>query len=295
MSSGSTATPPQTSAAPGKGARWRYRLYVLLMGLALTEGALRMMAYRPYRIQPFSLAAEPAGYLMPDSLLGMRLGEGSFALLVNEGLRFTATHRQGRRWTGPAPAQGPVVALYGCSYAYGYGLPDTASLGWRLQAARPDLRIRCEAVPGYGTVQGWLQLRTALASGDTPQVAVFAYASFHDDRNSLSPAYRQALTLGWGDQPPAYAARTFRYPYVWAADSGLRLAWCPWERLYRSWPLRHHSALVNALQTAWETWQPARNRRAALTLKLFQQIHRRCQAAGVDLLVAGLTRDAATE
>lgn len=294
MSPRNTAIPPKTSSAPGKGRALAHAAYVAILALLLSEAALRLLQYAPYRVTPFALTAEPGGYLQADSLLGLRLGEGTFSLLVNGGLRFAATHRQGARQTGPAPATGPRVDLYGCSYAYGYGLPDSATLGWRVQAARPDLAIRCRAVPGYGTVQGLLQLEAALAAGEPPALAVFCYAAFHDDRNALTPAYRKDLTLGWGDAPPPMAQAAFRYPYLQAVDTGFALAWCPWDQLYRHWPLRRHSALVNLLQTSWESWQPARNRKEALTLALFRHLQARCAAAGVPLLVAGLRRDPAT-
>lgn len=265
--------------------------YYLLVSLILAELALRLLAYEPYQHQAFAVQSEPAGWLRGDSLYGFALTEGQYQIQLDSGYHFEARHLpEGRRslQEETQTTRSETIDLYGCSYAYGYGVGEGQALGALLQAASPNAQVRNWSVPGHGTTQAWIRLQSQLAQGDTPQTVIILYASFHADRNALTAEYRRSLKLGFSRNTSDETIARFRYPYL--GDDGL-LQYQAWEGLYEHWPGRTWSALINALQSSIEFWQSSNLRKKDQSLELLLRIAGLCEEAGIRFLVCPLDRE----
>lgn len=265
-------------------------LYYPLVTLLLLEAALWLLAYRPYQHESFQVEASPSNWLEGDSMMGFRLGEGAFVLNINEGLQFKTTHlASGRRHLGQSPDSSSLkVDLYGCSYTYGYGLDDSLTMGWRLAAALPNARVRSWAVPGYGSTQALLRLQKQISQHDTPDVVVIAYASFHDERNSLNAEFRRGLSLGFSQNTDSLHIKSFRYPYL---DTNGQIQHQAWQGLYEHWPGRSYSALINAIQSSTEFWQKANREKNKRSLMVLTQIAQLCAKLEIEMIFFPLTQD----
>ncbi|MEL6590479.1 MAG: hypothetical protein AAFQ68_10375 [Bacteroidota bacterium] len=265
--------------------------YYLLASLILAELALRLLAYEPYQHQAFAVQSEPAGWLRGDSLYGFALTEGQYHIQLDSAYHFSARHLpEGRRSPKDEnhTTSAETIDLYGCSYAYGYGVGEEHTLGALLETASPNAQIRNWSVPGHGTTQAWLRLQSQLARGDTPQTVIILYASFHADRNSLTAEYRRGLKLGFSENTSEETTARFRYPYL--GDDG-ELHYQAWEGLYEHWPGRTWSALINALQSSIEFWQSSNRRKETLSLELLLQIASLCEESGIRFLFCPLDRE----
>ncbi|MCA8942163.1 MAG: hypothetical protein KDB80_06340, partial [Planctomycetes bacterium] len=138
----------------------------------------------------------------PDDLVGWTYVQGdrsktrSFAYL---GGAMRSSHRvnlrvgeDGYRVTSRNPSQyagKPEIHVYGGSRTFGHGVSDEETFAWKIQEAFPDYHVRNLAQGGFGNVQGFVQLRDAIARGNPPKVAIFMYAPFHMFRNYGTPSW----------------------------------------------------------------------------------------------------------
>jgi hypothetical protein len=103
--------------------------------------------------------------------------------------------------------------------------------------------VRNYGVSGYGTLQSLLQYERALRESEPPQIALLAYASFHDERNVMTTSYRRGMDRSWrslGDTP---------LPYVqWLAEGRFEIRQSPPYRPHV--PFVAYSALANRLNRA---------------------------------------------
>jgi len=269
------------------------QLILIILGLELS---LRWLGHHPYRTTPFTIESQPQFCLLPDSLYGIRLNPGQFNVSIN-GLQFHTTHLpNGQRITPPPPDTIPQkqVHLYGCSFPYGFGLDDSLSYPYRLQQARPNLQIHNKAVPGYGTIQAFHQLQHSLAQKDTPDIAIIHYASFHDERNALSPQYRKALHISFQQANPIIKTlfTQSRFPYLTPSHT---YSHSTWSQLYQHWPLREQSSIIHYLQNIVDAQKLSPHETTSITQKIFRDLHTLCQAAGIQLIIAGITQDTHTQ
>lgn len=277
-----------------KGPKILWFIYYPVVTLLLLEAALWLLGYRPYRHESFQVSANPSNWLEGDSSLGFRLGVGEYELSINEKLDFQTTHLEDRRRrVGPQLKADSLlkIDLYGCSYAYGYGLEDSLTMAWQIAAALPNAHLRNWAVPGYGTTQALLQLQNQLAQLDTPDVVVIAYASFHAQRNSLNAEFRRGLSLGFSQNTDPEHLTSFRYPYL---DQEGQIQHQPWQGLYAHWTGRSYSALINAVQSSTEFWLSNNRKKEARTEILLTRIALLGKTAGIKMIYFPLTQDKAT-
>ncbi|MBI3271974.1 MAG: hypothetical protein HYZ53_23475 [Planctomycetes bacterium] len=119
----------------------------------------------------------------------------------------------GHRVTSADPARylgKPEVWIFGCSFSWGWLLPDEATFPWLLQERLPDCRVTNLAASGYGNLHALLQLRLlADQARPMPRVAVFAYCAFHQERNSFTPTWRGAF---FGGSTVPHEQRDLLYP-----------------------------------------------------------------------------------
>lgn len=273
---------------------------MLIFFLPGIELGLRILGFRPYEITPYTIQSEPAFCLIPHPQLGFGLQPGSFDISVNQGPGFKARHgADSLRITPPdtLPEAQPEIWMMGCSYTYGMGVGEAQTFTALLQQKFPHYRFRNFGVPGYGTVQSYLQLKKSLAEGEKPALVVLNYADFHPSRNVLSPPYRKALFMGFQTSNEAvsqYAYRS-RIPYVDPLAEGLEIRAEKWEHLYQNWPGRHYFSLINLGQDVSDYFREGRMRPREKSLDLILEMQALCQEAEIPFVVSLLTEHETNE
>lgn len=273
---------------------WRFYVYLILLLIPCTEVALRAVGYRPYVRSDYHITSTPAFCLIPDTRMGFALAPGSFSVTINHAHSYRATHgTDSLRVCSPVAdsTTRPEIWVLGCSYTYGMGVSDDLHYPAQLQRAFPAYQLKNFAVPGYGTVQSYLQLKRHLLAGEIPKFVVLGYAGFHNERNVMTPAYRKHLHLGFQASDPKLKAHfdAGRVPYAVSSDTGITIQWNDWGTLYDEWPGRKQFALVNALETLSEDQAAFRLAPHETTLQLMLQIDQMCRDKQIPFLVAGLT------
>lgn len=271
-----------------------YLVYLLLVLIPCLEIALLLLGYRPYRQVDFKIESTPDNCLIPHPSLGFALHPGTFRVTINEGLSYRATHgADSLRITSyePQEASLPSVWLLGCSYTYGMGIDDSLTFPFLVNKSLPQFSTKNFGVPGYGNVQGYLQLKQQLAVHSPPAWVIVNYADFHDDRNALTPAYRRDLFMGYQRSGAEVhrLMKTAAIPYVVTAgpdDDQIRV--CPWDSIYHNWEYREIFASVNFLQDVSDQRQSRMMDKAGATVYVFQQIKALCDQHGIRLLVTGI-------
>lgn len=134
-----------------------------------------------------------ANWFLPHPSLGFRTNpafSGCRFVKGEEMYRFDCgLDASGFRQTRPhgqTAGSGPKIWSYGCSYGFGWAVPDEQTFPWLLQSAHRDWDVSNFAAGGYGTTQNLLQLINQLRL-DKPQVVIFNYHDDHIWRNVASP------------------------------------------------------------------------------------------------------------
>jgi hypothetical protein len=241
-----------------------------MLGLAGAEAVLWFGGY-PNWWQALHVSRDDSQYA-PDHDLGWRNREGRFDLVdpaSNHPFRYT-NWSQGRRATaGHDPALGPAgtrrVAFFGDSYVQGYGLSDSETFTWLVQARHPELAVANFGTADYGTYQSYL----AIAKYVRASCSVFYLLNgFHEGRNVADPDWVRVVK----EPPPG-----FFFPY--AADDTLRPQRSRGEMV---WPLSRRLRSVALAQDYYSrlvSLPRVRNKRN-ITEALLEKMNQTVQAAG---------------
>lgn len=273
-----------------------YFLYTLLLLLPCLEIALRILQYQAYQHQAFRIASDPAFCLLPHHQLGFALNPGEYEVRINQGLTYTVTHdADSLRTCGTSDSSRdlPILALLGCSYTYGIGISDSQSYGFLLQSLLPQFHVKNYAVPGYGTVQSYLQLQKMIRNDQKPEIAVIHFADFHHDRNALTPIFRKTLHMGYerSHQQVPQLMQSSRVPYI-REDS---ILWENWANVYQNWPGRENWPTVHFLQEVADRIQLHQLAPEAQSEQIFSMIQEFCQLHNIRLVVVGLNLQVRTQ
>jgi hypothetical protein len=265
--------------------------FMFVTCLALAEVAARLAGETPWQPSRLDVRIEPGGSLFePDPRLGYRHRAGRYE--VRQGLlRFALTHDpRGLRAThlerAPTPHR-PELWIFGDSITHGWSVNDDETYAWLLQERFPALEVVNFGVSGYGTLHGWLQFEDELAAGRRAAVAVVAYASFHDDRNTFARE-RRKLLVPWNRLGPLAQPRA---RLEGAGELRIERA----EARYAELPLMRRLAVAHLVERAWNRLEQRRLRGADVSLAILERFAERARGEGLTLVVAGLTRDAPTQ
>lgn len=222
--------------------------------------------------------------------LGFALEDGTFRVTINEKHVYTATHKDGRRISSLEAINDslPSIFMMGCSYTYGMGVDDTENFSYLVQTELDNYRIQNFGVPGYGTVQSLLQLQKSIEDGDLPEIVVINFCAFHEERNVLSPKYRQHLNIGFAgsSEHAKLEMEKGRFPYFEKGE----IRYETWNGLYQNWAGRETFATVNYLQSNADKSVNEGLDPRGVTLTIFRKIKELCDSNGILLLVTSLER-----
>jgi lysophospholipase L1-like esterase len=255
------------------------------VALGLAELGLRAAGFRPWHVPPTDTTVVPGGrFYAPHPLLGYTHIAGKFEVTLGDGYSFRVTHGPDTlRVTGPpagddgAPRPGGELWLFGCSLTHGWSLDDGDTWPWLLQERFPDTRVVNFGVGGYGTLQSLIQFREALRHG-RPRLAVLAYASFHDARNTFLRTRRKEVapysSLGPLVQPYGRLDR----------DGRLRVEMA--DVTYREFPFMRQLALAHLAEAGWNGLEARAVPSAEVTRAIIAEMAALAKANGVDFAVA---------
>ena len=226
----------------------RAALWSLLILIAATasitagELVLRLRGFGPWR--KMAVYASAPITTMPDPQLGWVNQPGDYLYPVHGAdrppVRITILP-DGARGHAPAVGATPDIAVFGCSFAHGWGVGDDEAFPALLQ--RMEKReVANYGVVGYGTLQSFLLWKRQSGNGRMhPRVVVYGFLDHHVERNVAPPEWLHVLAA------IAKHDERLAIPFAYLDGAGGRLAIAGPVR-YPRWPLREHLALVSFLQ-----------------------------------------------
>lgn len=272
-----------------------YVFYIILLIVPCSELALRILGYQAYHQRVFHIEASPEHCIIAHPELGFALHPGGYEVTINEGLHYFVRHgKDSLRFTGNTiheDSRQDSIYFFGCSYTYGMGISDSLTFPFLIQQSKPNSYIRNFGVPGYGTVQSYLQLKQLIKTNEKPTAIIINYADFHDDRNALTPAYRRDLFMGFQASNPSVEStmQQASVPFVGKKAGIYQLQSCKWQHIYESWPSRKTFAFVNFLQDFSDQRKTDTIDKKETTLSIFSQIKGLCDQHNIRMLVTGIT------
>ena len=289
-----TVVLPNPPRVDGLDSRTRRILFALLTCLAmafvwagLTEFALRAMgqqAYSPPRITASSDAGSEL--FLQHAVLGYTHAPGRHRFDLRDGYSFVATHQSNTlRITRPPDSPKnylhlPEIWIFGCSLTHGWSVRDDETYAWLLDRSLPNHRVVNFGVTGYGTVQSLRQLSEALDSGRRPAVVVLAYASLHDERNTMQRSWRKVAGV------PAR-------PYARFDESGeLQIHFG--RPAFHEWPGMRYSALVHAAERYYNQREAVALRSHEVSRLLIGRLNALCREHEISWVLAGMDAEPLT-
>jgi lysophospholipase L1-like esterase len=271
---------------------------IYLVVLATVMGVVAELLVRLHGIEPWSVPdlpihVTPGGrFYATHPELGYTHLPGAFVVTLPDGYAFTVTHLPNTlRVTHPLTTYAharptPEIWLFGCSFTHGWSLKDEETYPWALQERLPAYEVVNYGVGGYGTIHALLQLREALHTRPPPVVAIYAYAGFHDERNTFLRRRRKGVALwnGLGPLTQPYARLT--------GNETLRSAFAAVE--YWEWPLMRSSALIHFLEMTYNHVEERVARSHEVSKRLLLEMASLARQAQVSLVVAGIMDDEPT-
>lgn len=267
----------------------------LLVSIIAAEAVSRWKGLRPWTVRRTSVILEtPGSYNSKHPTLGYLTNPGAFRFSQPGAYKFTMTHRSnGLRITHPLDAYSnkgkSEIWIFGCSFTQGWTLDDNQTYAWVLQERLKDYEVVNFGVAGYGTVQSLIQCREALDLGGKPAVAVLAYGSFHDIRNTVTRGWiKRRLSTTGGN-----ALGALQLPYATLPENRKL------EILYKSstyfWsPVLRRSAFANFLDETYNRSLEGSYKSHDVSAAVIEEFDRLCKASGIPLVVAGISMDPAT-
>jgi hypothetical protein len=236
---------------------------------------------------------EPGGRLFrAHPTLGYTHLPGQFLVTLNGSYVFRATNLDNTlRITHPlntynTDSAKKEVWVFGDSVTYGWSVSDEESFAWLLQEKLPLYEVVNFGVSGYGTVHSLIQLREALGERRAPEALILVYASWLDVRNTFIRERRKALMTAKHLGP-------INQPYARLTEDG-RLEIFMDTAEYREFPLMRRSALMHAVEEAYNRYEERHARSHEVTKALAKELVELCRQYRIKMVVASLTSDAVT-
>ena len=255
---------------------------------------LRMRGLTPFNPSPENFVVEPGGrFYTRHPKLGYTLIPGQFRITLPDGYAFEATHGEDtHRLTHPPNVDGEGgrkgIWIFGCSFTHGWGLNDADTYPWLLQEKMPQHEVLNFGTEGYGTIQGLIQFQEALRE-KRPEVAIIAYASFHDERNTFSRQIRKLAVvynkLGPTVQPYVRLDQDNKLNYYFTSTD---------EITYTEFPFMRYSSLINYIEIRYTQLDALFHRSHEASKALIREFAKICAEQNIKLVVAGIVADAQT-
>ncbi len=252
--------------------------------IVVSEVVLRTVGIRPYDQQKTTIQVEPGGtFFVKHPTLGYTHIPGAFHVTLPDGYDFDVTHLSSTfRATHPLATYDSVATkdeiwIFGCSFTHGWAVDDDETYAWLLQERFPEYEVVNFGTSGYGTLHSLIQFKDALAH-QKPKIAILAYASFHDSRNTFLRK-RQKAVATWNSLGPLVQ------PYARLDSDGiLQIEMAEVE--YREFPLMRRFALAHFVEMTYDNYEAWRTPSRRVTEVLIDEMASVADANGVRFAVA---------
>lgn len=257
--------------------------------LVCFEISLLLVGYRSYKNLDYKVSSTPSYPFNGDDSLGFCLNTGEFDITLNNVISFKSIHtREGNRKLNKYIDNFiPNTAFLGCSFTYGYGVNYEETFVSKVQDGMDSMRIKNYAVPGYGTVQSYLQLPEVLSMDGLSNVVV-CISSVHVERNTLSRKFRSSLKIGFSNSNKHIEARMQGAKFPYMNDTTINPLFENWNNLYENYFLREYLASSNFLQNTMDRINDDHTEGVMITTALLQRMEKMCQEKGVRFFIVCL-------
>ena len=267
--------------------------FAIFISFLVCEGLMRLTSHRPWTVHETDVLVEPGDKLYSiDSTLGYVHLPGTFKVTLGSGYSFKITHlSNSRRITQSLAVSafkelGENIWIFGCSYTYGWSLNDEETYPWLMQEQLPQYKVVNFGVNGYGTLHSLIQFRELLKKEMKPTVAVIAYASFHDERNTFSRYRRKDVAphnkLGFRVHPAARINSNGKIDHQLA------------EVQYQEISFMRRSAFIHFLENLYNMYEIKLLRSHDVSKAIIKEFSRLALEKRIKLVVAGITSDPST-
>lgn len=273
-------------------------LLSIMLSILTAEFLLRKIGYEPAHINEskFILSIEPDSFEVPDAYLGWRLGKGCYTTMINDSPLFS--HCTNDNFTRIIPFKSDsnvykTIHLYGCSYTFGYTVSDSETMAYYLQDSLRAYKIINKGVPGFGLLQMYLLLKKDIEENLKPDIAVFNYAKFQEERTPLNKEWIKAFKYA-AIQSGGKNNFRINYPYaVVNSNKNLIIRSMMWDDLPKDFYLRDKSAIVNLLETAIDKYyyEKIKDDLSFINYCIAIETFRLCNEHKINLLFGGIDAD----
>ena len=260
--------------------------------LSSAEYICRIKGIHSWKINKANITVIPGGkFFTPHATLGYTHLPGQFKVRLADGYSFLVTHSKNTlRVTHHSKTElmqttKPTIWVLGCSFTHGWSLNDQETYSWMLQERLPSYDIVNFGVSGYGTLHALIQFQEALLKYSPPKVAIIAYASFHDQRNTFLRTRRKSI-VGWNH------LGSLNQPYAKLRGRHLQIAIDAVE--YRPFPFMQYSAFSHFLEQQYNRIEARLYDSVLVTKAIIAEFAIVAKEHDVQLIVAGITSDVAT-
>ena len=267
-----------------------FYLFFLLLFLLAAEKIVRMKGIRPWAVRNLQIKVEPGGKLFQTHpTLGYAHLPGQYRVTLKTGYSFNVTHLANslrctcsqENFEANETKEG--IWIFGGSFTYGWSVNDEETYALLLQEHIPDYNVVNYGVNGYGTLHALLQFKEALTQMKPPKVAIIAYASMHDHRNTFLRS-RRKLIAPWNKLGPVLQ------PYARLnKDGSIEISMAEVE--YKAFPFMKKSAFVHFLEESYNKYEDNFYHSHDVTEAIILEIFKLAREHNVKLVVAGILQD----
>jgi hypothetical protein len=260
------------------------------LSFGAAEFLARFEGIEPWVVQDIHIDVTPGRrFYAPHPVRGYTHLPGTFTVTLPNGYAFHVTHLPNTlrvmhplaTYTNASPK--PEIWILGCSFTHGWSLNDQETYPWLLQERLPHYEVVNYGVGGYGTIHAVLQLRDALDKRPPPVAVVYAYAGFHDERNTFLRRRRKGLA-SWNKLGPLIQ------PYARLDHHG-HLRYDVADVEYREFPLMRASAFIHFLEMTYNDVEAHFARSHEVSKRLLLQMADLATQYHVPLVIAGVMDD----
>jgi len=278
--------------------------YYTILIVVCFEVALWILGFRPYTNVDYKVESQPNNAFLGDRLLGIKLNPGTYAITLNDSVKFTATHLKNNQRLVPAtnisnttPTQ--TIHFMGCSFTYGYGVNDAETYVNLCQKSFPNSLVKNYGVMGYGTIQSALQLNQ-IADPTTAKlkendIVLLCFSSHHFMRNSLSQEYRSRLKIGYENSSKDLQKEMDLANFPMRSSCANKTTFVKWIKMYKNWFGRDYFASINFLQSTYDRYIDSKTEEIAITQCLIEEMANKCAKNKVKFAVICLNQNNRTE
>jgi hypothetical protein len=276
--------------------KWFRIPVTILICIVSIELLLRLFGFAPHTPHEYHIKATPDFTLAPDQQLGFALNPGFFEVTINDRLHYSCTHQKDATRATAAISVQPdgqtrkKIFIYGCSFTYGLGVNDSLTFPWLVQKNHPEYEVKNYAVPGYGTVHAYLQLKQQIAAQNIPSIVVVSYAGFHDHRNRLTRTqqleWSQAFVTEKGKAKQLFSKANF--PYVSQPKAPLKVEYLNMKDMTSNWSASRYSSAIHLIEKAYGYYSDKESDRGRVTKRVIEAMQQLCNQHNIQLVVQGI-------